>query len=126
MVISKKGEGMSMAGTIGAFVLIIFLIVGLAYLYFNTQGSGSGTFGALSVSKNALTVELCNGYCEKMMGENVVSIGGLVGGGVEGSKYSFCTEERDFIFENDRKEEMSCSEVAKSGKNIGIREDCPC
>ena len=126
MVMGKKGEGMSMAGTIGAFVLIIFLIVGLAYLYFNTQGAGSGTFGALSVSKNALTVELCNGYCEKMRGEDIGSIGGLVSGGVSGAKYSFCTEKRDFVLKNDKKEKKSCYEVAGSSNNIGIRTDCPC
>jgi len=107
-------------------LLALVLLIGLVWWYFTAQGSGSGTLGALSTSQNALTVELCNGYCEKMMGEDVQSIGGIIGGGVEGSKYSFCIQKRDFVLEDDKKVKQSCYNVSKSANNIGIRENCPC
>lgn len=119
---NKRGEGMSMTGTLGAIVLIVFLIVAVGYWFVKTQGEGAGTIGVISVSANGIAIESCNAYCDYINGEQVSGIGGVTISGRDDAIYSYCVESQSFLKENNQRISMNCSfAAAYGGGKLGIR-----
>ena len=109
MVKNKKGAGLSVEMII-IMLLGLVVLIAVGYMFFKSQGTGQSNLNALSLSKNGILIDRCNGFCDKMKG-GVSSVSGIIGS-ADSAKYSYCEELRDFYKEDGGKDRKTCAAAA--------------